>query len=70
MSLIPINLDAPEHAKYRRLINPLLAPHVAKGLEPMIRAHAASLVDAIAPTGRAEFMSDFAFKFAPFSTRN
>jgi cytochrome P450 len=65
VSLIPINLDAPEHAKYRRLINPLLAPQVAKGLEPMIRAHAASLVDAIAPSGGAEFMSDFAFKFAP-----
>jgi len=63
--LVPIHLDPPEHGKYRRLINPLLSPPVANRLEPVIRDRCVALVDAIKPEGGAEFMSRFAFAFAP-----
>jgi cytochrome P450 len=63
--LIPIHLDPPEHGKYRRLINPLLSPPVAKGLEPKIRHRCIELVDSFVENGRVEVLHDFAFRFAP-----
>lgn len=61
--LIPVEIDPPEHAKYRNLLNPLFSPKRIDALEPAIRAQAASLIDRFAAKGRCDFNADFADVF-------
>ncbi len=58
--MIPEELDPPEHAKYRRLLNPPLAPAAVRGRADQIRALAVSLIDDLAPQGGCDFLTDFA----------
>ncbi len=44
-----LHTDPPEHTRYRRLVQPGFKPTVVRALEPVVRARAASLVDALAP---------------------
>lgn len=43
-------VDPPEHGRYRRLVQPAFAPSKIRALEPLIRARARSLLDAL-PVG-------------------
>lgn len=58
--LIPIELDGPEHADYRRLLNPLFAPARTKLLEDDARKVANELLDKIENSGRCDVTSQFA----------
>jgi cytochrome P450 len=54
---VPINVDPPDHAKYRA---PLAAPFGPKAIQAMrdsIRALAVELIEKIRPQGQCEFMS-------------
>ncbi len=53
--LIPLEIDPPEHAKYRKLLDPLFAPRRVALLEPSTRALAASLIDAVIDQGHCNF---------------
>ncbi len=53
--LIPLEIDPPEHAKYRKLLDPLFAPRRVALLEPSTRALAASLIDAVVDQGHCNF---------------
>lgn len=58
--LIPLELDPPEHGKYRALINGLFSPARIDALEPEIRQRAAELIDQFAAQGRCDFNAEFA----------
>ena len=45
--LIPLDIDRPEHTKYRKLLDPIFAAKVIAPLETDVRALADELVDAI-----------------------
>lgn len=57
---IPLEYDPPEHTMYRQILNPLFSPARMKALEEQIRATATELIDAFAPRGECEFISEFA----------
>jgi cytochrome P450 len=58
--LIPLEIDPPEHAKYRALINTLFSPKRIDELEPTIRLRANELIDQFAANGRCDFNGEFA----------
>ena len=58
--LIPIQKDPPEHAAYRRMLDPLFSPQRMNALEPGLTEHTRRRLDAIAPTGRCDFVADLA----------
>jgi cytochrome P450 len=58
--LIPIEVDPPEHDKWRALLNPIFSPGRLKTMEPAIRAWASELAAQIAGRGECNFLADFA----------
>ncbi|WP_193073409.1 cytochrome P450 [Pseudomonas sp. FME51] len=61
--LAPLEVDPPDHAKYRALLDPLFTPKKVNALEEDIRQLAGQLIDDIAQTGRCDFNEDFAKPF-------
>jgi cytochrome P450 len=61
--LIPLEVDPPEHAKYRALLNPLFTPKRVDAQEEKIRARASELLDRFIPLGKCDFNEDFANEF-------
>jgi cytochrome P450 len=59
----PVEIDPPEHAKYRKMANPLFTPKAVSALDEKIRHYAIDYVEAFRANGECEFMSDFAFEF-------
>lgn len=59
---LPLGVDPPDHAPYRRIIMPAFLPKVVNAVEAMVRELAASLVSELAPRGECEFIEDFARK--------
>jgi cytochrome P450 len=55
--LIPLQIDPPDHAKFRKLLDPLFAPRRIAPLEARTRALVADLVDAVAGDGACNFHS-------------
>jgi cytochrome P450 len=62
--LVPLELDPPEHAPFRRLLNPLFGPARMNAMEAGARARAARMIEALKPAGSCDVMEDFAFPFA------
>ena len=61
--LIPLELDPPEHSKFRAILNGIFSPKVMASMEDGVRARAASLIDAVADKGECEFMEAFGRPF-------
>jgi cytochrome P450 len=61
--MLPEELDPPEHAKYRRLLNTPLAPNAIRARTEQIRLFCVSLIEDIAPRGECDFLTDFAQRF-------
>ena len=57
--LIPLNIDGPEHTKYRRLLDPLFAPKRVATFEPVVRALADQLIDEFIDDGQVELFAAF-----------
>lgn len=55
-----INMDPPDHAKYRRFFLPGFTRRKVVELEPTIRAHARRVVDAVADKSECDFVADLA----------
>jgi cytochrome P450 len=53
--LIPLQVDPPEHVKYRRLLDPIFAPKKMNVLEPDITAMVNGLIDDVIDQGGCEF---------------
>ncbi|MEU1526561.1 cytochrome P450 [Nocardia rhamnosiphila] len=57
--LIPLEVDGPEHKKWRRLLDPLFAPKQVQRLEASIRRLASELIDDARASGGAEWYGAF-----------
>ena len=60
---VPTQIDAPDHIKYRRILNPWFSPRAMDEAEDDLRALCRSLVEDVAPTGATDFVSAFALRF-------
>lgn len=61
--VIPLDINPPEHAKYRKLLDPLFSPRAVQALAGETRAIAKELLAAIADTGGADFHATFTVPF-------
>ncbi len=57
---IMINMDPPQHSKYRKLVSQGFTPRMTARLEPRIREAARAIVDRVAPLGRCDFVREIA----------
>jgi cytochrome P450 len=58
--LIPLQINPPDHLKYRKLLDPLFAPREINKLEDEVRKLASELVDAFIDAGEVEYSEAFA----------
>ena len=58
--LIPLQVDPPDHRKYRRLLDPIFAPRQMNALEPDIARLVNELIDGFIDRGRCEFADELA----------
>jgi cholest-4-en-3-one 26-monooxygenase len=57
---IMLNMDAPRHTRFRRLVNMGFSPRMVNRLEQHVREVARNIVDAVAPRGECDFVTDIA----------
>jgi len=55
-----INMDPPEHRRFRAIINKAFTPRMVEKLRPAVAKMARSIVDEIAPRGECDFVDDVA----------
>jgi cytochrome P450 len=60
---VPTQIDAPDHIKYRRIVNPWFSPRAVDAAEDRMRALCRRLVEDVAPAGSCEFATGFALRF-------
>jgi cytochrome P450 len=60
---VPTQIDPPKHIKYRRILNPWFSPRQMDAAEPMIRSICRRLVEETAPSGRCNFVKEFALRY-------
>ena len=59
--LIPLQIDPPDHLKYRRLLDPMFAPRqMAQPRDPQITKQVNDLIDVFAERGSCDFTNEFA----------
>jgi len=64
--LVPIASDPPDHVRYRRTLDPMLAPRVINRMEDELRQQVNELIDGFAERGSCEVIGDLA---KPFPTQ-
>jgi cytochrome P450 len=57
--LIPLDIDGPEHTKYRRILDPVFSPKRVAALEERVRRRAGELIDEFAGKGEADLVQAF-----------
>src|SRR5918993_169778 len=60
---VPTQIDAPDHIKYRRIVNPWFSPREMDAAQESMRALCRRLVEEVAVTGRCDFVTGFALRF-------
>ena len=58
--LIPLQVDPPEHAKYRRILDPLFTPREMARREPLVTELVNEMIDRFADRGECDFHTEFA----------
>ncbi|MEZ5503445.1 MAG: cytochrome P450 [Halioglobus sp.] len=58
MRQLIINMDPPNHVKYRRVIRNAFTSKAVDALEPLMREFAKNIVDKVAPRGECEFVAE------------
>jgi cytochrome P450 len=58
--LIPLQIDPPEHAKYRRILDPLFTPREMARREPRVAELVNEMIDSFAGRGEIDFHEEFA----------
>jgi cytochrome P450 len=61
--VIPLDIDPPEHAKYRKLLDPLFSPRAVAALADDTRAIAKEMLAKVAEAGQADFHEAFTVPF-------
>jgi cytochrome P450 len=62
---IPLEVDPPEHTRWRHLTQAWFSPGAAQALEPDIRAIVTRLIDGFADRGHADFATELAVPVPP-----
>ncbi|MCX2934460.1 cytochrome P450 [Mycobacterium sp. CVI_P3] len=62
-ALIPLEVDPPEHRRYRTIIDPLFRPKAIEHIADEVRRYAAELVDTMVAKREFDFMTEFAEPF-------
>jgi cholest-4-en-3-one 26-monooxygenase len=57
---IMLNMDPPQHTKYRRLVSTGFTPRMIAALEPHVREITRKIVDRVAKRGECDFVTDIA----------
>jgi len=60
---VPTQIDAPDHIKYRRILNPWFSPRAIEAAEDDLRTLCRSLVEEVASKGATDFVSEFALRY-------
>jgi len=60
LPLVPIAMDPPEHVRYRRVLDPMLAPRVVNAMEDELRRQLGVLIDAFVDKGSCDAVGDLA----------
>jgi cytochrome P450 len=63
LPLIPVNVDPPEHRKYRRLLDPIFAPRRIEELEADITDRMNRFIDGFVDRGWCDFTAELAEQF-------
>lgn len=63
VTMIPIAVDPPQHAHYRRVLDPMFGPRRMDAMEPDLRAQVRGHIDSFAPLGSCDVVADLAYKF-------
>ncbi|HLN15533.1 MAG TPA: cytochrome P450 [Acidimicrobiales bacterium] len=58
--LIPLQIDPPDHLKFRKLLDPLFAPREMAKLEPQITEQVNLFIDRFIDRGEVDFTNEFA----------
>ncbi len=58
--VLPLAFDPPEHTRYRRILQPYFSPNGLARSLPVLRRHAAEMIDAIAAREECDAMADLA----------
>ena len=61
--LVPLELDPPEHTRYRHLLTPWFSAAKAREMEPAIRQLCVQLIDEFVDDGQVEFMETFGQRY-------
>lgn len=61
--LIPLQVDPPDHARYRRLLDPLFSPKATDAMEPAMRELASRLLNGFADRDGCDFHAEFSVPF-------
>jgi cytochrome P450 len=61
--LIPLNVDPPQHSKYRKILDPLFAPRLMDAQEADITGRVNHFIDAFIDRGECNFTEEFAELF-------
>lgn len=66
MRQLIINMDPPEHIKYRKVVSNAFTSRAVDALEPLMRKFAKSIIDKVARRGKCEFVSEVAAEMPLF----
>lgn len=58
--IIPLNVDPPVHARYRRLLDPYFSPKKMAALQPAVDQHVSDLIDGFIGRGCCDFSVELA----------
>jgi cytochrome P450 len=61
--LIPLQIDPPEHKKFRKLLDPLFSPHKMAPMEDEVSDLVNDLIDRFIDRGEVDFASEFSVPF-------
>ncbi|MHB8665590.1 MAG: cytochrome P450 [Acidimicrobiales bacterium] len=61
--LIPLNVDPPQHTKYRKILDPLFAPRQMEAIEEDLTGRANRFIDAFIDRGECNFSKEYAELF-------
>jgi cytochrome P450 len=63
-ALIPLNLDPPDHTKFRLILGPMFSPAVARDMAPRMREIARELIGNVVGRGNCDFVMEVARPYA------
>ncbi len=61
--LIPLQIDPPEHKKYRKLLDPIFAPRLMTAMEEEVAVLVNDLIDRFIDRGEVDFAAQFSVPY-------